>query len=73
MLNFFYKQYSKTIPVIGKYVVGTSQPYEYLVNSIENFYNQEELLNKIKKQNFINISYRNMSAGVVAIHSAWKV
>jgi len=73
ILNKFYKTYSKSIPKIGKLVVGKSEPYEYLVNSIENFYNQEELLNKIKKQNFINISYRNMSAGVVAIHSAWKV
>jgi len=28
---------------------------------------------KIKKQNFINVSYRNLSGGIVAIHSAWKV
>jgi demethylmenaquinone methyltransferase / 2-methoxy-6-polyprenyl-1,4-benzoquinol methylase len=73
ILNKFYKTYSKSIPKIGKFVVGKSEPYEYLVNSIENFYNQEELLNKIKKHNFINVSYRNMNAGVVAIHSAWKV
>ena len=37
MLNFFYKQYSKTIPLIGKYIVGTSQPYEYLVIVLINF------------------------------------
>lgn len=73
ILNKFYKTYSKSIPKIGKLVIGKSEPYEYLVNSIENFCDQEELLNKIEKQNFINISYRNMSAGVVAIHSAWKV
>ena len=44
MLNFFYKQYSKTIPLIGKYVVGASQPYEYLINSIDKFYNQNQLI-----------------------------
>ena len=58
---------------MGKLIVGKSEPYEYLVNSIEEFYSQEELLEKIKKQNFENISYRNLSGGIVAIHSAWKV
>ena len=44
MLNFFYKQYSKTIPLIGKYIVGASQPYEYLIDSIDQFYNQNQLI-----------------------------
>jgi Methylase involved in ubiquinone/menaquinone biosynthesis len=73
ILNKFYKTYSKTIPQIGKFVVGKSEPYEYLINSIEKFYSQEEFFQKIKKQNFIKISYRNLSGGIVAIHSAWKV
>ena len=38
ILNKFYKTYSKSIPTIGKFVVGKSQPYEYLINSIEKFY-----------------------------------
>ena len=41
-LNFFYKQYSKAIPHIGKYVAGASEPYEYLVKSIDQFYNQNQ-------------------------------
>ena len=73
ILNKFYKAYSKTIPQIGKFIVGKSEPYEYLVNSIEKFYSQEEFFKQIKKQNFINVSYRNLSGGIVAIHSAWKV
>ena len=73
ILNKFYKTYSKSIPIMGKFVVGNAEPYEYLINSIENFYNQDELFEKIKKQNFENISYRNLSGGIVAIHSAWKV
>ena len=73
ILNKFYKTYSKTIPQIGKFIVGKSEPYEYLINSIEKFYSQEEFFQQIKKQNFIKISYRNLSGGIVAIHSAWKV
>jgi demethylmenaquinone methyltransferase/2-methoxy-6-polyprenyl-1,4-benzoquinol methylase len=73
MLNFFYKQYSKTIPVIGKYVVGTSQPYEYLVNSIDQFYNQTQLIELMINNGFSNTEYRNLSNGVSAIHSGWKI
>jgi len=72
ILNKFYKTYSKSIPLIGKFVVGKSEPYEYLINSIEKFHSQEELFELIKKQNFINVSCRNLSGGIVAIHSAWK-
>ena len=72
-LNKFYKVYSKSIPKIGKFVVGKSEPYEYLINSIEKFYSQEKFFEQIKKQNFTNVSYRNLSGGIVAIHSAWKI
>jgi demethylmenaquinone methyltransferase / 2-methoxy-6-polyprenyl-1,4-benzoquinol methylase len=68
-----YKVYSQSIPKIGKFVVGKSEPYEYLISSIEKFYTQEEFSIKIKKQNFENISYKNLNSGIVAIHSAWKV
>ena len=73
IINRFYKTYSKKIPQIGKFVVGKSEPYEYLINSIEKFDSQNEFLRKIKKQNFINASYRNLNGGIVAIHSGWKV
>ena len=73
ILNKFYKTYSKSIPQIGKFVVGKSEPYEYLINSIEEFSSQEKLFEQIKKQNFIQISYRNLSGGIAAIHSAWKI
>jgi len=73
MLNFFYKQYSKTIPIIGKYIVGNSQPYEYLINSIEKFYSQNQLVELMTNNGFSNIEYRNLSNGVSAIHSGWKI
>jgi len=73
MLNFIYKQYSKTIPLIGKYIVGTSQPYKYLINSIDQFYNQKQLIELMAKNGFSNTEYRDLSNGVSAIHSGWKI
>ena len=73
ILKKFYKTYSKLIPKIGQFIVGKSEPYEYLINSIEKFYTQNEFFKKIKKHNFTNVSYRNLSGGIVAIHSAWKI
>ena len=72
-LKFFYKQYSKTIPLIGKYIVGTSQPYEYLVKSIDKFYNQNQLIELMSNNGFTNTEFRNLSNGVSAIHSGWKI
>ena len=68
-----YKSYSKLIPVLGKLVVGEKQPYEYLIKSIENFLNQEELIDIMVKNNFKKCSYRNLSGGIVSIHSGWKI
>jgi demethylmenaquinone methyltransferase / 2-methoxy-6-polyprenyl-1,4-benzoquinol methylase len=73
ILNKFYKAYSKSIPRLGKFIIGKTEPYEYLINSIEKFYSQEIFFQKIKEQNFVNISYRNLNGGIVAIHSAWKI
>ena len=73
LLNFFYKQYSKTIPFIGKHIVGASQPYEYLVSSINKFYNQNQLVEIMTKNGFSNVEYRNLSSGISAIHSGWKI
>jgi len=73
ILNFIYKSYSKTIPVIGKYIAGASEPYEYLVKSIDAFYSQKELLEIIVKNGFSNVEYRNLSNGISAIHSGWKI
>ena len=68
-----YKNYSKLIPAIGKLVVGEKQPYEYLIKSIENFINQEELIDVMIENNFKKCTYRNLSGGIVSIHSGWKI
>ena len=68
-----YKNYSMLIPTLGKLVVGEKQPYEYLIKSIENFLNQEELIELMIKNNFKKCTYRNLSGGIVSIHSGWKI
>ena len=71
-LETLYKNYSKLIPSIGKFVVGEKQPYEYLIKSIEDFLNQEELIDAMVKNNFKKCTYRNLSGGIVSIHTGWK-
>ncbi len=71
-LNFIYKNYSKIIPLVGKFITGNSEPYKYLINSIEDFINQEELIILMQKSNFKKCSFRNLSGGLVSIHSGWK-
>jgi demethylmenaquinone methyltransferase/2-methoxy-6-polyprenyl-1,4-benzoquinol methylase len=72
-LDFVYKNYSKIIPIIGKYIVGDEKPYEYLIKSIDEFVHQEELIKIMKKNKFDHCNYRNLSGGIVAIHSGWKI
>ena len=72
-LNLIYKNYSKLIPSIGKLIVGKKEPYEYLVKSIENFINQDQLIDLMIKKNFKKCTYRNLSGGIVSIHSGWKI
>ena len=72
-LDFIYKNYSKLIPIIGQFVVGEKEPYEYLIKSIEQFINQDELIELMGKNKFHKCSYRNLSGGIVSIHSGWKI
>ena len=73
ILNSLYQQYSKLIPFIGKIIVGSQEPYEYLINSIDKFYTQNELVDLLKKNRFSNVEFRNLSSGISAIHSGWKI
>ena len=72
-LNFFYQNYSKLIPKIGKIIVGDKKPYEYLIKSIEEFVDQDELISLLKKNKFDKCEYLNLNGGIVALHSAWKI
>jgi len=73
ILNSLYQKYSKLIPLIGKIVVGSEEPYKYLISSIDKFYNQNELVGLLEKNRFSNVKFRNLSSGISAIHSGWKI
>ncbi len=72
-LETLYNNYSKIIPIIGKFVVGDEKPYKYLIKSINNFVNQQKLKEIMEKNKFLNCSYKNLNGGIVAIHSGWKI
>ena len=73
IFNFFYRQYSKTIPKIGKLITGSEKPYKYLVESIDKFYNQKQFVKIVEKNGFSNVECRNLSNGISAIYSGWKI
>ena len=73
LLKNIYKKYSRLIPKIGKFIAGSDMPYEYLVESIEKFYNQEEFSKKLVDNSFANVEHRNLTNGIAAIHTGWKI
>jgi demethylmenaquinone methyltransferase / 2-methoxy-6-polyprenyl-1,4-benzoquinol methylase len=69
-----YDLYSfKAIPKIGKLVAGDEDSYQYLVESIRKFPNQENFKLMIEKAGFKNVSYTSLNFGVVAIHIGQKI
>ncbi len=73
ILKNVYNQYSKIIPKIGKIIVGDEMPYDYLIKSIDQFYDQIEFSILLKNSGFFNVEYRNLNNGVAAIHRGWKI
>lgn len=69
-----YDQYSfQVIPVMGQLIAGQWKPYQYLVESIRQFPNQEDFKYMVEDAGFRHVSYENLSFGVVAIHSGFKL
>ena len=74
IIDKFYDFYSDNIiPKIGDFIVKDRASYQYLVESIRNFPTQEKFMDQINESGFSNIKYKNLSGGIAAIHSAWKV
>ncbi len=61
------------IPAIGKVVTGDGAPYRYLVESIRKFPGQEDFAAMIRHAGFERVAYRNLTGGVAALHSGWKI
>ncbi|MDO8607060.1 MAG: bifunctional demethylmenaquinone methyltransferase/2-methoxy-6-polyprenyl-1,4-benzoquinol methylase UbiE [Phaeospirillum sp.] len=69
-----YDAYSFNIlPKVGGMVTGNSDAYQYLVESIRKFPLQEEMAAMIRDAGFEQVTVRNLSAGIAAIHSGWRL
>jgi demethylmenaquinone methyltransferase/2-methoxy-6-polyprenyl-1,4-benzoquinol methylase len=69
-----YDLYSfNVIPRMGQLIAGDSESYQYLVESIRQFPDQETFLQMIRTAGFENASYRNLSLGIAALHTGWKI
>ena len=63
----------KIIPKLGKIITNNEDAYKYLVESIRMFPDQDKLLTMFIKSNFERVKYKNLSNGIVALHSGWKI
>jgi len=61
------------IPKIGSLVAKDAQSYRYLVESIKQFPQQSQFAAMIEQAGFTRVKWRNLSGGIVAIHSGWKI
>ncbi|MGA9252983.1 MAG: bifunctional demethylmenaquinone methyltransferase/2-methoxy-6-polyprenyl-1,4-benzoquinol methylase UbiE [Roseobacter sp.] len=69
-----YDLYSfNVIPRMGQAIAGDRDSYQYLVESIRNFPDQETFLNMVRTAGFENAKYRNLSMGIACLHSGWKI
>ncbi|MCA0907751.1 bifunctional demethylmenaquinone methyltransferase/2-methoxy-6-polyprenyl-1,4-benzoquinol methylase UbiE [Ruegeria marisrubri] len=73
-LQKLYDLYSfNVIPRMGKLIANDYDSYQYLVESIRKFPDQETFLNMVRAAGFENAKYRNLSMGIAALHSGWKI
>ncbi|HCQ57338.1 MAG TPA: bifunctional demethylmenaquinone methyltransferase/2-methoxy-6-polyprenyl-1,4-benzoquinol methylase UbiE, partial [Sulfitobacter sp.] len=69
-----YDLYSfNVIPRMGQAIAGDRDSYQYLVESIRNFPDQETFLSMVRTAGFGQAKYRNLSMGIAALHSGWKL
>ncbi|MEP4770475.1 MAG: bifunctional demethylmenaquinone methyltransferase/2-methoxy-6-polyprenyl-1,4-benzoquinol methylase UbiE [Roseibium sp.] len=74
VLDKVYDTFSfKAIPVMGRWVTGDGDPYQYLVESIRKFPSQERFAEMIREAGFERVSYRNYTGGIAALHTGWKL
>jgi demethylmenaquinone methyltransferase / 2-methoxy-6-polyprenyl-1,4-benzoquinol methylase len=63
----------EVIPRLGALAAGSAEPYRYLVESIRKFPRQEPFAEMVRAAGFGRVSYRNLTGGIAAIHSGWKI
>jgi demethylmenaquinone methyltransferase/2-methoxy-6-polyprenyl-1,4-benzoquinol methylase len=73
-LQRLYDLYSfNVIPRMGQMIAGDRDSYQYLVESIRKFPDQEAFAGMIRDAGFERVAYRNLSFGIAALHSGWKI
>ena len=74
LMQWAYDRYSfNVIPVMGQIVAGDRGSYQYLVESIRKFPDQESFAAMIRQAGFSQVKYRNLTMGIAALHSGWKI
>ena len=74
LLQWVYDRYSfNVIPNMGKLIANDRDSYQYLVESIRKFPDQETFLGMVHTAGFENAKYRNLTMGVACLHSGWKI
>ncbi len=74
VLDDIYDKFSfHVIPKMGEMVMGDGEPYQYLVESIRKFPKQEVFKSMISEAGFSRSSYRNLTGGIAALHSGWRI
>lgn len=73
-MQWAYDRYSfNIIPPMGKVIAGDADSYQYLVESIRKFPDQDTFLDMVRSAGFENAKYRNLSMGIACLHSGWKI
>ncbi len=74
MLDKVYDLFSfNVIPHLGQLTSGDRDSYQYLVESIRKFPPQDDFVSLIEQAGFEQVKYRNLSGGIAAMHSGWKL
>jgi demethylmenaquinone methyltransferase / 2-methoxy-6-polyprenyl-1,4-benzoquinol methylase len=74
LAQWVYDKYSfNVIPAMGQVVAGDRDSYQYLVESIRKFPDQETFASMIRVAGFDLVKYRNLTMGIAALHSGWKL
>ncbi|NLS02040.1 bifunctional demethylmenaquinone methyltransferase/2-methoxy-6-polyprenyl-1,4-benzoquinol methylase UbiE [Rhizobium sp. P32RR-XVIII] len=74
LLDKLYDAWSfNAIPKFGRAITGEAEPYEYLVESIRKFPNQENFAEMIRRAGFSRVTYTSYTGGIAALHSGWKL
>ncbi|WP_439522015.1 bifunctional demethylmenaquinone methyltransferase/2-methoxy-6-polyprenyl-1,4-benzoquinol methylase UbiE [Marivita sp.] len=74
LMQKVYDLYSfNIIPRLGQAIANDRDSYQYLVESIRKFPDQDTFLGMVRQAGFENAKFRNLSMGIACLHSGWKI